>query len=97
MNLDVPYIHKNIPGINRDDDFHRDILDSQLDSEDQFVNESQILLQSLQGNSAVLQQDQLSSPASSTTRSLDSVTIDFSREDGMPTTGTSDLLQRHVA
>ena len=58
------------PGINRDHDFHQDASDSQLDTGDQFVNESQILLQSLQGNSVLPQQDQLSSPESNTARSL---------------------------
>ena len=62
------------------------------------INESQILHQSLQSNIVLPQQDQLSSPASSTIISLYRVTMDFSREDGMPTsTSTSDLLQRLVA
>ena len=96
MNADVPFIGNDIPAINRDHDFHKKVSDSQLDTEDQVINESQILLQSLQGNSVLLQQDQLSSLAFSTTRSLDGVTMDFSREDGMPTS-TSDLLQRLLA
>ena len=53
------------------------------------VNES--LNESL--NCVLSQQDKLSSPGSSTARSLDGVTMDFSREDGMPAS-TSDLLQR---
>ena len=62
------------------------------------INESQILHQSLQPNIVLPQQDQLSSPASSTIISLYRVTMDFSREDGMPTsTSTSDVLQRLVA
>ena len=97
MNVEVPFIRNNIPAINGDHDFHKKVSDSQLDTEDQLINESQILLQSLQGNSVLSQQDQLSSPASSTARFLDGVTINFSREDGMPTTSTSDLLQRLVA
>ena len=95
MNVDVPFIGNNIPAISSDHDFHRKVSDSQLDTEDQFINESQILLQSLQGDSVLSQQDQLSSSASST-RSLDGLNMDFSREDGM-TTSTSDLLQRLVA
>ena len=95
MNVDVPFIGNNIPAISSDHDFHRKVSDSQLDTEDQFINESQILLQSLQGDSVLSQQDQLSSSASST-RSLDGLAMDFSREDGM-TTSTSDLLQRLVA
>ena len=90
MNLDVPYIQNNIPGINRDHDFYQEVSDSQLDIEDQIIIESQILLQSLQGTSVLSLQDQLSSPASSTARSLDGVTLDFLREDGMSTAGTSD-------
>ena len=96
MNVDIPFIVNNIPAINRDHDFHKKVSDSLLDTEDQLIKESQILLQSLQGNSVLSQQDQQSSPASSTTRSLDSVTMDFSREDDMPTS-TSDLLQKLVA
>ena len=88
MNEDVPYIQNNIPRINRDHDFHQEVSDSQLDTEDQFVKFSSV--RSLQ-SSVLLQQDQLSSPASSTTRSLDGVTMDFSREDGMTTTSTSYL------
>ena len=84
MDVDVPFIGNNIPAINRDY-IHQKVSDSQLDTEDQFVNESQLLLQSLQGNSVLPQQDQLSSPASSTGRSHDGVTMDFSREDGIPT------------
>ena len=83
MNVDVPSIRHDIPGINRDHDFHQVVSDSQLDTGDQFVNESQILLQSFQGNSVLPQQDQLSSPASSTARPLHGVTVDFSREDDM--------------
>ena len=96
MNVDVPFIGNNILAISSDHDFHKKVSDSQLDTEDQFINESQILLQSLQGDSVLSQQDQLSSSASSTARSLDGLTMDFSREDGM-TTSTSDLLQRLVA
>ena len=96
MTVDVPFIGNNIPAINRDHDFHKKVSVSQLDTEDQFINESQILLQSLQGDSVLSQQDQLSSSASSTARSLDGLTMDFSGEDGM-TTSTSDLLQRLVA
>ena len=57
MNVNVPFIENNIPGIN-----HRQwFSDSQLDTANQFISESQILLQSLQGNSVLSQQDQLSS------------------------------------
>ena len=58
MNVEVPFIGNNIPAINRDHDFHKKVPDSQLDTEDQLINESQILLQSLQGNSVLSQQDQ---------------------------------------
>ena len=61
MTVDVPFIGNNIPAINRDHDFHKKVSVSQLDTEDQFINESQILLQSLQGNSVLSHQDQLSS------------------------------------
>ena len=61
MTVDVPFIGHNIPAINRDHDFHKKVSVSQLDTEDQFINESQILLQSLQGNSVLSHQDQLSS------------------------------------
>ena len=94
VNVDIPYIQNKILGINKDDDFHQEVLDSQLETEDQCANEFQILLG---GNSVLSQQDQLFSPASSTTRSLDGVTVDFSREDGMLTTNTSNLFQRLVA
>ena len=47
MAVDVPFIGNNIPAINRDHDFHKKVSVSQLDTEDQFINESQILLQSL--------------------------------------------------
>ena len=96
MDIDVPFIGNNNPAISRDHDFHKKVSYSQLDAEDQLINESQILLQSLQGNSVLSQQDQLSSPAYITARSLDGVTMDFPREDGMPAS-TSDLLQRHLA
>ena len=83
INVDVPSIWHDISGINRDHDFHQGVSDSQLDTGDQFFNESQILLQSLQGKSVLPQQDQLSSPASSTARSRHGVTIDFSKEEDM--------------
>ena len=57
MNVNVPFIVNNIPAINRDHDFHKKVSDSRLDTEDQLINESQILLQSLQGNSVLSQQD----------------------------------------
>ena len=53
MNAEVPFIGNNIPPINRDHDFHKKVSDSQLDTEDQLINESQILLQSLQGKCPV--------------------------------------------
>ena len=57
VNVDVPFIVNNVPAINRDHDFHKKVSDSRLDTEDQLINESQILLQSLQGNSVLSQQD----------------------------------------
>ena len=62
MNVDVHFIRNNNPAISRDHDFHKKVSDSQLDTEDQLINESQILLQSLQVNSVLPQQDQLSFP-----------------------------------
>ena len=62
MDIDVPFIGNNNPTISRDHDFHKKVSYSQLDAEDQLINESQILLQSLQGNSVLSQQDQLSLP-----------------------------------
>ena len=91
MNVDVPFIGNNILEINRDHDFYKKVSDLHFDTEDQLINKSQILLQSLYGNSVLSQQDQLSSPVSRTARSLDGITMDFSREDGTPTS-TSDLL-----
>ena len=44
MNVDIPYIQNKILGINKDNDFHQEVLDSQLETEDQFANEFQILL-----------------------------------------------------
>ena len=62
MNVDVHFIRNNNPAISRDHDFLKKVSDSQLDTEDQLINESQILLQSLQVNSVLPQQDQLSLP-----------------------------------
>ena len=62
MDIDVPFIGNNNPAISRDHDFHKKVSYSQLDAEDQLINEFQILLQSLQGNSVLSQQDQLSLP-----------------------------------
>ena len=53
MNVDVPFIVNNFPAVNRDHNFHKKVSDSQSDTEDQLIYESQILLQSLQGNSAL--------------------------------------------
>ena len=89
-NLDVPDIENNIPGINRDHDFHWEVSDSQLDIKDQFINESQVLLQIFQGNSILSLQDQLFSLAFSTARCLDGANLDFLIEAVIPTTGTSD-------
>ena len=86
INVDVPNVQNNIPGINRDHGFHQDVLGSPLNAEDQLAQESQILLQSLLGNSVLSHQDQLYIPASSITKSVDSVSMDFSREKAAPST-----------
>ena len=47
MNVDVPFIRNNILEINRDHDFYKKVSDLHFDTEDQLINKSQILLQSL--------------------------------------------------
>ena len=37
MDVDVPFIGKNIPAINRDYDIHQKVSDSQSDTEDQLL------------------------------------------------------------
>ena len=47
MNVDVTFTGNNIPEINRDHDFYKQVSDLHLNTEDQLINKSQILFQSL--------------------------------------------------